>query len=241
MATDRTLTMKAIGWLLAYPVPELVKAGPEITGCLEREGLLSPERLADIRSFVDRFDSGDLIDVQEAYVDLFDKSRQVSLHLFEHVHGESRERGMAMVNLREVYAQAGLVGETDELPDFLPMYLEYLSLLSPAGARSGLRDVAPILQQVHHRLGKRGSDYACLFGALLDLAGVSPLRDADAGVPLPADDTMEAIDRAWEEHAVAFGPDNDPQNGKGCDRAATMIDRMRLLDEASGRAGELVK
>lgn len=234
MPAKRSHTMKAIGWLLTYPEQALVVAGPEIIDVLENERLLSAARVADIASFVTSLCDSDLIDIQEAYVNMFDKSRQVSLHLFEHVHGESRDRGMAMVNLREIYAAAGLFPASDELPDFLPMYLEYLSLLPVAKARSSLADVAPILQQVHHRLEKRGSDYARLFAALLDLAGVIPLKDAEAGEVPPADDTMEAIDQAWEEQAVAFGPDNDPQSGKGCDRVGAILERMNRYDDATG-------
>ena len=178
MATEQARTFKAIGWLLAYPDAGLISAVPDILDAVADEALLTTTGLAGLQHFAVGLAAEDLIDAQENYVGLFDKSRQVSLHLFEHVHGESRDRGMAMVNLREIYVGAGLFPDPTELPDFLPMYLEYLSLLPPARARAGLSDVAPILQAIHKRLVARGSDYAAPFVALLDLANVQPLADS---------------------------------------------------------------
>lgn len=224
MAKKQTLTFKALGWLLTYPESGLVESMPDILSVMKEEGLVLAADLVAVTRFASRLGAQDLIEAQERYVGLFDKSRQVSLHLFEHVHGESRDRGMAMVNLREVYGAAGLFPDESELPDFLPMYLEYLSLLPRDRALAGLADVAPILQGIHKGLARRESDYAVLLGILLDLAKVKPLVEVEAAEPL--DDTPEAIDRAWEEHAVAFGPENDPQKSDDCGRASAMLARM---------------
>jgi len=224
MAEKKIVTFKALGWVLAYPDGNLVTAIPDILSVMRKEALVNAAHLVDVARLANQIAAGDLIDAQENYVGLFDKSRQVSLHLFEHVHGESRDRGMAMVNLREVYGAAGLFPDETELPDFLPMYLEYLSLLPVDRALAGLRDVAPILQEIHKGLVTRASDYAIPLSILLYLADVKPL--ADVTVPEPLDDTPEALDRAWEEHAVAFGPENDPQLGGDCGRASAMVARM---------------
>src|SRR5690606_7968791 len=146
-----------------------VGALPELLGAIAEEGLLGRDRLAGLAAFAGQLQAQDLIDAQEAYVGLFDRSRRVSLHLFEHVHGESRDRGMAMVNLGELYAAAGLLADPSELPDFLPMYLEYLSILPPEQARRSLGDVGAILQAIHARLVERDSGYQAIFAALLDL------------------------------------------------------------------------
>jgi nitrate reductase delta subunit len=145
---------------------------------------------------------------------------------------------MAMVNLGELYAAAGLLPDPHELPDFLPMYLEYLSLLPADQARRSLGDVGPILQGVHARLEERDSPYQAVFAALLDLAGLAPQRIE--GAAEPADDTPEALDRVWEEAAVTFGPENDPQKSGGCSPAGAIVERMNALDSAQ-RAREARK
>lgn len=232
MASIGTRSYKALGWMLTYPEAEWIAALPELIAALAAEGLLDRRRLAEMRAFAGQLGARDLIDAQERYVGLFDRSRRVSLHLFEHVHGESRDRGMAMVNLRELYTAAGLVSDPNELPDFLPMYLEYLSLLPSEQARRSLSDVGPILQAIHARLEERDDPYKAVFAALLDLAGLAPAKiEGAAEAP---DDTPEALDKAWEEAAVTFGPENDPAKGGGCGRAGAMLERMNAMEAARG-------
>ncbi len=155
---------------------------------------------------------GDLLDVQARYDGLFERGRSVSLLLFEHVHGESRDRGQAMVDLLDRYTGAGLQIDVPELPDYLPLYLEYLSLLPFAAASEGLAEVAHILGLLALRLEERGSAYAAIFEALLELSGERPdlgaLRRDQAQEQ--RDDSLEAIDRAWEETPVSF---TDPAGG----------------------------
>lgn len=228
------LTYKAIGWLLTYPQVELIAALPDLQRVLAAEGLLSVSTENYLLKFTASLATADLIDLQEAYVGLFDKSRQASLHLFEHVHGESRDRGMAMVNLREIYVAAGLFPDEGELPDYLPLYLEYLSVLPGKEARAGLTDVAPILQSIHRQLARRENGYAAPLAALLEIAGVKPLV-VEAEETEARDDTPEAIDRAWEEQAVAFGPENDPTRGDDCGRASAMVARMNAQNATPSR------
>lgn len=230
MASAGTRSYRALGRMLTYPERDWVGALPELLRAIAEEGLLGRDRLAGLAAFAGQLQAQDLIDAQEAYVGLFDRSRRVSLHLFEHVHGESRDRGMAMVNLGELYAAAGLLADPSELPDFLPMYLEYLSILPPEQARRSLGDVGAILQAIHARLVERDSGYQAIFAALLDLAGLKPAQVE--GAAEEADDTPEALDRAWEEAAVTFGPENDPQKGGGCSPAGAMVERINALDAA---------
>jgi nitrate reductase molybdenum cofactor assembly chaperone NarJ/NarW len=239
MGSIASRSYKALGWMLTYPESGWIGAVPELVAAVAEAGLVERRHLAALRAFADHLRSLDLIDAQEQYVGLFDRSRRVSLHLFEHVHGESRDRGMAMVNLRELYTAAGLIADPNELPDFLPMYLEYLSLLAEDQARRSLGDVGPILQSIHARLVERESDYQAVFAALLDLAGLAPAQIA--GAAEPADDTPEALDRIWEEAAVTFGPENDPTKGDGCGRASAMLERINATHAArSGRGGREV-
>jgi nitrate reductase molybdenum cofactor assembly chaperone NarJ/NarW len=225
------LTFKALGWLLTYPESTLVAALPEVIGAIEDEELLSARHLSDLRRLSGDIGAEDLIETQERYVALFDRARSVSLHLFEHIHGESRERGAAMVALRELYAKAGLEAEANELPDFLPMYLEYLSLLPEAEARHCLADAGTVLMQIHARLARRESRYAVVFAALLELAGLKPEVE-NTGPDASADETSnDAIDRAWAEAPVTFGPDAAPD--QGCAQADSILERMRAFDRKS--------
>ena len=163
-------TFKVLAALLSYPEAEMIAALPELESVLLREGLLGPIEQQDLRKLTRELADGDLLDLQERYVGLFDRSRGLSLHLFEHVHGDSRDRGSAMVELANLYRQRGLMIARAELPDYLPLFLEYLAHLDRAEARSSLGDVAHILAPIHQRLAKRGSSYAFAIAALLRLA-----------------------------------------------------------------------
>jgi nitrate reductase delta subunit len=226
-------TLKALSWLLGYPDAEMRGVLPELIAMIDADEALTTPRRSDLHRLVGALEASDEIDAQERYVELFDRSRRNSLYLFEHVHGVSRDRGMAMVNLRELYAAAGLESDTEELPDYLPMYLEYLSVLPQERAVQGLRDVGRILQAIHARLAEQHSIYAAAFAGLLQLAGLEP---DTACVEGPEDDSPEGIDRAWEETAVAFGPQNDPTRPDGCGRVAGMLERMHAADTAAKRA-----
>jgi len=195
------MTFRALGALLAYPGRDLLEALPEIAGVLESSrllGTMQKRRLADLVSDLRRVDPYEL---EERYVALFDRGRATSLHLFEHVHGDSRERGQAMVDLGRVYEGAGFRLAGNELPDYLPAVLEYLSCRPIAEAREMLKDCAHILRAVGERLAGRGSRYAAVFDAVLSAAGESGMDWGKA----PAADPEPAPDDDWEE-APAFGP-----------------------------------
>lgn len=224
-------TLRVLAALLAYPDARLRGHLPEMAAALAADDVLSASRRGEIDALTRWLSGTEALEAESAYVETFDRGRATSLYLFEHVHGDSRDRGMAMVNLRELYAAAGLESDTDELPDYLPMYLEYLSVLPPAQERQGLRDVGPILQAIHARLVERDSIYAAAFAGLLQLAGLEP--DA-ACAEEPEDDSPEGLDRAWEETAVAFGPENDPTRSGVCGRVAGMLERMTADTPAMG-------
>src|SRR5262245_34896123 len=138
-------SFKVLSTLLSYPTAELQQAADELRAALDGEALLPPLIARDVHRLIDEIAGGDLYDLQERYVLLFDRTRSLSLHLFEHVHGESRDRGQAMINLKSLYESNGLVIGASELPDFLPLFLEFLSMRPLAEARDLLGQPIHIL------------------------------------------------------------------------------------------------
>ena len=217
-------TLRVLARLLTYPSADLQEAVPELRAVLAEEGALPGKHRAALGRLLDAIESATLIDAQERYVALFDLGRGTSLHLFEHIYGDSRERGQAMVALAECYRARGLAVAANELPDYLPLVLEYVSVAPADDGREILADIAHVIEALGARLAKRNSPYAAVFAALGALAG-KRLHSTAELVEVGGDDSPEAIDRAWEEAAVTFGPENAPQNG-GCDRAAAILSRM---------------
>ena len=218
-------TFKAISLILSYPTAELQAAMPEISAVLMSETRLTTAARAEMAPLLDALAAEDIYALQEAYVALFDRSRTLSLNLFEHVHGESRDRGGAMVSLVETYREAGFDPVTSELPDHLPVLLEYLSMRPEGEAREVLSDASHIFAALAERLNRRESTYAPVFGALLQLSGVQ--ADAAAVSDLLAQpeadpDDLKALDAIWEESEVLFGPDPNA----GCPQVRDMLARM---------------
>jgi len=202
-------TFRVLSALLSYPTLELQQAGDELRAVLDAEGLLPGAVADEIDRLIDDLAQGDLYDLQERYILLFDRTRSLSLHLFEHVHGESRDRGQAMIDLQAQYEQHGLAIAAAELPDFLPLFLEYLSLLPPAEAFELLGQPAHIFAALAERLRKRQSPYEAVFRALIALAAVKPTREqiaALAAEPEADPNDLSALDAEWEDEPVTFGP-----------------------------------
>jgi len=188
---------RALAALLDYPSPALQDNLDEVRAALAGFGPAA----SSLAPLLDQLAAGDVLDLQENYVDTFDRGRRASLNLFEHVHGDSRDRGQAMVDLLAMYRAAGVELDTEQLPDYLPAFLEYLSLLDDATARQQLIDITHILQAIRAALARRASVYAPVFDVLLGLTGaVDTTQEAE-----PEDDTTpEAIDAAWVDAPVNF-------------------------------------
>jgi nitrate reductase molybdenum cofactor assembly chaperone NarJ/NarW len=219
------VTLKALSAMLSYPGAELQRVAPEVAATLRQDNLLSPDRLNDLAPLLAELAGHDLFDLQERFVHLFDRSRTLSLNLFEHVHGDSRARGSAMVDLLETYRAAGLEPMGPELPDHLPILLEYLSQRPLAEARETLADAAHILAALADRLDRRHSSYAAVFRALVELAAEpasAELIAEAAATPDDDPDDLEALDAVWEEAMVTFGPDPNA----GCPAGRDMLARM---------------
>jgi len=196
------IVLRALSALLSYPRQEVRQALPEIAEAIRTSQLIAPRQREDLLALVDDLRASDLLEAEERYVELFDRGRAASLHLFEHLHGEGRDRGQAMVDLRRLYERAGYELSSRELPDYLPVVLEYLSCRDLAETRELLGDCAHILRRIGRSLVARGSAYAAVLQALLVVAGEDPI-DA-AAVPRVKERT-EDLDREWFE-PPAFEP-----------------------------------
>lgn len=223
-----TKTLKALSVLLTYPSEELQSVIAGIRDVIETENLLDRDVRCGLEPLLTRLESSDLYELQENYVDLFDKTKRLSLHLFEHVHGESRDRGQAMVDLAALYEQHGLLVDANELPDYLPLFLEYLSTQPIAEARALLTDTAHIIAALEERLLHRNSAYASVFAAILAVVGRHVVTNEQAIADTDADpNDHAALDAAWEETVVTFGP-GEPTGG-------CSVDRLRIQMRAGRR------
>lgn len=227
------LTLRILSALLRYPDEAVQQAAPELAGVLAEDGLMSPEQRASLQPLLDALASTDLLDAQERYVGLFDRGRAVSLHLFEHVHGESRDRGQAMVDLRDRYEAQGLEITAKELPDYLPLFLEYLSVLPSAQAAEELAQPGVILSALAQRLEERDTPYAAPMRILADLAGAG----GEAFEIAPADDPddLAALDAAWEEEQIRFDAPAAPGGGD-CPQAAAIVASFQTAEPLGSQA-----
>ncbi|AZI87468.1 nitrate reductase molybdenum cofactor assembly chaperone [Kosakonia cowanii] len=200
------IELVVISRLLEYPDAALWQHQQELFDALASGDNLSKADAQQVGIFLRDLTSQDLLDAQATYSELFDRGRATSLLLFEHVHGESRDRGQAMVDLLAQYERHGLQLDSRELPDHLPLYLEYLAQLPTAEAIGGLQDIAPILALLQARLQQRESHYASLFDALLTLTKteVDNAQVAEKIAGEARDDTPQALDAVWEEEQVKF-------------------------------------
>ena len=200
------LTLKVLSVLLSYPEAEMLAALDEMSAVVEQENLLFSDHKKSVLALIDAYRGADLLAVQEAYVALFDRGRFLSLHIFEHVHGESRDRGQAMVNLLQMYETHGFEMSTHELPDYIPLFLEFLSQQEQVEAVQLLHDAMPVLSLLGARLTERGSKFSAIFDALSGFAGepeaLAEIRQQAATEG--EDETLVNMDEIWEEEAVSF-------------------------------------
>ncbi|WP_339756838.1 nitrate reductase molybdenum cofactor assembly chaperone [uncultured Hoeflea sp.] len=218
-------TFKALSALLSYPSVELQEAIPAVRDVLKSEAIVSADALEAIEPLLAGFETGDIFDLQERYVLLFDRSRTLSLNLFEHIHGEGRDRGGAMVDLLETYRAQGFDLISTELPDHLPVLLEFLATLPVDEAREMLADAGHIIAALAERLTRRETPYAAVLTALSDFARASlETEEAQALIAEKDDDpeNFDELDAVYEEAMVTFGPDPNA----GCPVSRDILARM---------------
>ncbi|MBB3140443.1 nitrate reductase molybdenum cofactor assembly chaperone [Halomonas organivorans] len=242
---DDMLSLRVLARLLDYPSEALQDAAGEMIEILDAERRLPPALRTALMDWSQRLAEADLMDLQAEYVALFDRGRATSLLLFEHVHGESRDRGQAMVDLLAEYRAAGFEIDARELPDYLPLFLEYLSTRPETEIGRWLGEIRHILARLTARLEEREAAHALATLALLGLIGAEAdvAEHRDPVKNEARDDTPEALDAAWEEEAVRFSAASDQdcalQSAEGRRLAerktATHSEAVRILDPAAPR------
>jgi nitrate reductase delta subunit len=210
-------TLRALSLLLHYPDAHRRALLPLVVDAIDEEAALPAARRAEIRAFVADVLCRDPIEVESRYVELFDRGRSTSLHLFEHVHGDSRDRGPAMIDLLQHYEKAGLRFEGRELPDHLCVVLEFASTQPPPLAREFLGEMAHILRAIFSALRQRESAWASLVAAVLELAG----HRVEA-VPVPPE---EPLDASWAEPEAFGGCSTQGQAAPGQPRPVRIVRR----------------
>ena len=219
-------SLRTLAALLAYPDADMRAFLPQMGAVLRDEHALDAERLAELDALIDHLALGNGLVIEAAYVDLFDCGRATSLHLFEHVHGDSRERGPAMIDLAQTYEKAGLYLGEGQLPDYLPVVLEFVSTQPPAEAKAFLGEMAHIFNAIFGALRQRSTPYACVLGALLELAGekvqaTPPVKEAP-------------LDEAWAEPVVFDGCSTQGQAKPGTVQPIHMVRRSRTTAPQAG-------
>ncbi|HRD48833.1 MAG: nitrate reductase molybdenum cofactor assembly chaperone [Candidatus Competibacter sp.] len=199
-------TLKILSALLCYPQADMQAALGEMAEAPDLETWLPERERRALRALMAQMERTDLMELQERYVATFDRGRALSLHLFEHVHGQSRDRGQAMVNLLEMYRRHGFDLNARELPDYIPLFLEYLAQRPAGEALDSLTDAMHVITLIGARLAERGNDYHVVFDALAALVGepadIEDIRRQAATEGL--DESVVNMDKIWEEEAVTF-------------------------------------
>lgn len=237
MADALALGIRALARMLDYPNAELVAATSEIRVAFEHMPLPASAPRHELMEWTRQLAETPLLDNQAAYVELFDRGRSTSLLLFEHVHGESRDRGQAMVDLLGQYEEAGFSLDRRELPDHLPLFLEYLSTLPGHEIARWLGDISHILALLTARLETRNRHYSLIPRTLLCLIGEESLIDGhrDQAQQEPDDTTPAALDAVWEEEAVRFSADSDQ------DCALQSAEGQRMAQRRNGVQPETIR
>lgn len=196
-------TYKILSLLLSYPSEELQKFLPQVDKELRDEALLQENRTVEIAKFCKRSAELDLTDWQGEYVQLFDYSRSVSLHIFEHIKGDSRDRGQAMVNLMGFYKEKGMNLTAKELPDYIPAFLEFLSTLTITKSAELLGETVNIMDKINVALSKSNNPYSSIFKAIISLSAKEP--DKTITREMIKNEKPLDLDAEYEEEPVTFG------------------------------------
>jgi len=218
-------SLRVLAALLGYPDARLRSDLPEMRELLRAERAVSAPRQAELAALMDMLRRKEPMQAEADYVELFDRGRSTALHLFEHVHGDSRDRGPAMIDLGQTYEKAGLILAEGELPDYLPAVLEFVSTQPPREARAFLGEMAHIFNAIFGTLQQRESPYASVLGALLELAGEKAQPIAPAAEP--------PLDESWAEPVVFDGCSTQGQARPGQPQPVHIVRRTHLPQGAS--------
>ena len=218
-------SLRVLAAVLSYPNAALRSHLAEMRKLLHAERAISASRLSEIDALMQMLQRTDPLELEAAYVALFDRGRATSLHLFEHVHGDSRDRGPAMIDLGQTFEKAGLILVEGELPDYLPAVLEFVSTQPPREARAFLAEMAHIFNAIFGALVQRESAYASVLGALIELAG----EKAHAVAPA----AEQALDESWAEPVVFDGCSSKGQSKPGQAQPVHIVRKNPVAQGAS--------
>lgn len=199
-------TYKIFSTLLSYPNDELKNSINSTQEILKNEKILSDSSLKSMDEFIFYIKKNNLLFLQESYVSIFDRQKHFSLYLFEHIHGDSKERGMAMIDLNDLYKKSNFeILKQNELPDFIPVFLEYLSLISKEQASLLLGEIINIITTLRIRLNVIKSPYYIIFSILESLSNIKP--DEKIIKKISKDKTFLTtssfeIDKNWKEDKI---------------------------------------
>ena len=213
-------TLRVLAALLGYPDTRLRGYLPEMTALLAEDNVLSATRRGEVEALARWLAGSESLEPETTYVETFDRGRATSLHLFEHVHGDSRDRGPAMIDLAQTYERAGLYLAPGELPDYLPVVLEFVSTQPPREAKAFLGEIAHLVNSIFGALLQRGSRYASVLGALLDMAG-EQARPVDLAVE-------SALDESWAEPPAFDGCSTHGQARPGNPQAIRIVRKAAI-------------
>ncbi|MGA8007835.1 MAG: nitrate reductase molybdenum cofactor assembly chaperone [Thiomonas sp.] len=242
--TNLSQSLRALALMLDYPSETMQAHLAELGEAVSALEPRNPEARESLQSLIGHMVATDLMDLQAEFVDTFDRGRSTSLNLFEQVHGDSRDRGQAMVDLLAQYQEVGLDLQARELPDYLPVYLEYCSVLDPSAAREALEEVALLVAHLTVALDRRESPWVAVTSAVCRLSGAGDWRtlvareatqQAQSPTPgprdvqregLPADWTPAGLDAVWAEEPVDFLGACNPQHTKPSVQTVQFIPRV---------------
>ncbi|WP_405001005.1 nitrate reductase molybdenum cofactor assembly chaperone [Hydrogenophaga palleronii] len=225
---EARLTLRVLAHLLRYPDTEFRAHTGDMRQALQAEAVLPVSRLAELDTLLRQLSSRPALDVESDYVELFDRGRRTALHLFEHVHGDSRDRGPAMIDLIQTYEKGGLYLDPAELPDHLSVVLEFASTQPPPQAREFLGEIAHIVRVIFSALAGRKSPYASVLAAVLELAG----EKAEAVVVAPEPE----IDESWAEPEVFGGCSTEGQAKPGAPQPIHIVRKSPLSTSTGAQA-----
>lgn len=218
-------SLRALALLLSYPDADMRSKLTDVMSVLSLERALSPSRISELKNLTEQLQSLDPLEVESRYVETFDRGRSTCLNLFEHVHGDSRDRGPAMIDLSQTYAQSGLVLDPDELPDHLCVVLEFASTQTEEVAKSFLDEMAHILNSIFSALLKRESPYATVIAAVLELSG----HKAHA-VNIPVEESM---DSSWQEPEAFDGCQSRGQSKPNLEQPLHFVKNLQTRERVA--------
>ena len=168
---------KVLSVLLEYPEQDLIDNLPEIRTIIDESADIDAAEKVVMQKFFDHLTSMSLTEMQTEYVKTFDLTPEHSLHLTHHLFGEDsdRDRGPALIDLSEMFKEYGVKTVTNELPDYLPLILEFASYLDESEATVFLADVNKVLVLLTENLTKAESPYAAPLSIIKNRASLTRL------------------------------------------------------------------